>query len=258
MDPAKRVRARIRGHQKPLDHATNQRVASLFTARRMRVIERIVAGDIKRSPLAHVPGFVQELRGQALSRGDMDFFEAPEQYFCGTWADRHPMNVPGPFYGAMTDTCCDGPPLAPSSLLYDAHGQGFVWRQPRNADETLALMTGASSDPFLGYACDGDLHWTPESVRLWWQTIHLQQPEVDRLVAVVQGERPELATSFDDLVFRCLPVGGYDAEERARMRRIVDEYVRYRDTEMQEDLRRYIFILEHGRAADVGDDLPQL
>lgn len=95
-------------------------------------------------------------------------------------------------------------------------------------------------------------------MRLWWHTIHLQQPEVDRLVTVVQGGRPELATSFDDLVFRCLPVGGYDAEERARMRRIVGEYVRYRDTEMQADLCRYILFLEHGRAADDGDELPQL
>lgn len=216
-----------------------------------------MAGDAKHPPSAHVPPSVQELRDQALRRGH-EYFEPPEQYFCGTWADKHPLNVPGPFYGAMTDTCCDGPPLAPASLLYDADGQGFVWRQPRNADETLALMTGASSDPFLGYACDGDLHWTPEAVRTWWHATHLQQPEVDRLIAVVQGARPELATSFDDLVFRCLPVGGYDAEERARMRRIVGAYVRYRKTEMQADLRRYIFFLEHGRAADDGDELPQL
>jgi hypothetical protein len=257
MDSAKRLRARISRRAKPLDPATTQRVASLFAARRMTVIERLVAADAKRPPSPHVPRSVHELRDQPLWRGK-EYFEPPEQYFCGIWADRHPLNVPGPFYGAMTDTCCDGPPLAPASLLYDADGQGFVWRQPRNADETLALMTGASSDPFLGYACDGDQHWTPETVRGWWQTIHLQQPEVDRLVAVVQGERPELATPFDDLVFRCLPVGGNDAEERARMRRIVAEYVRYRDTEMPADLRRYIFFLENGRTADDGDELPQL
>src|SRR5262245_40093965 len=109
------------------------------------------------------------LRNEPLRRtSDRAWIEDPSCYFTGVWHARHPLNAPGPFYGAETDTCCDGPPLAPNALLYDHDGAGFVWRQPRNAEETLALMTGASSDPFSGYGWDGNEHWTPELVRAWW------------------------------------------------------------------------------------------
>ena len=111
---------------------------------------------------------VEPLRCRPVIRMGTEYTESPESYFRGTWDGRHSLNVPGPFYGAETDTCCNGPSYAPRSLLYDDGGAGFVWRQPRDEDETYALMSGASSDPFSGYAADGDQHWTPEGVRDWW------------------------------------------------------------------------------------------
>lgn len=188
----------------------------------------------------------EELRTRRVARNEHLYAEAPESYFCGLWDDIHPLNVPGPFYGAATDTCCDGPPLAPDSLLYDHTGQGFVWRQPRTADETHALMSGASSDPFSGYAWDGDHHWTPRLVRAWWSRRLDQQPAVDLIVKHVAGPRPELPTEYADLLFRCLPVGGYSVEARAQMSSLVARYVSYRVDEMERDLRRYVFFLEVG------------
>ena len=115
------------------------------------------------------------LRGGTVAGAPRIFASRPESFFDGLWEDRHPLNVPGPFYGAATDTCCDGPPLAPASLLYDAHGQGFVWRQPRDVAETQALLNGAESDPFAGYAWDGDSYWTLDTVRAVSYT-HLTLP----------------------------------------------------------------------------------
>jgi hypothetical protein len=57
-----------------------------------------------------------------LRRMGVKYWEPPETYFLGRWEQRHPLNVPGPFYGAETDTCCDGPPLAPASLMVDEEG----------------------------------------------------------------------------------------------------------------------------------------
>lgn len=200
----------------------------------------------------------ERLGHEPLSRAGRSFRERPESYLRGRWEDRHPLNVPGPFYGAATDTCCDGPPLAPASLLYDDHGQGFVWRQPRNDVETHALMCGMSSDPFSGYAWDGDDHWTPDLVRGWWADRESHRDLIDRLVHVVSGPRPVLTTPDQDLLFRCLPLGGYTDEERAHMRSVVGDYLDYRRLWMQDYLRSYLYFLDHGRFPHGDATLPSL
>jgi hypothetical protein len=182
---------------------------------------------------------VRLLARQPLKRGSKNYFEAPETYLLGKWEDKHPLNVPGPFYGAATDTCCDGPWLAPASLLYDSEGMGFVWRQPRDEAETLALMTGASSDPFSAYACDGDDHWTADQVRTWWREREAHQPAVDMIVS-------ELGSP------------GYPADEYALISPIVSRYLGYRQSTMERDLRRYVFFLEVGTYPEAADELPQL
>lgn len=181
----------------------------------------------------------------------------PQSYFTGRWDARHPLNTPGPFYGAETDTCCDGPPLAPNTLLYDDTGAGFVWRQPRNEAETLALMTGASSDPFSGYAWDGNEHWTPDLVRAWWNDRREQEPQIDRIVEAVAEPHPALRSDFVDLHLNGLPAG-YFEEERARMHGFVSNYLEYRLGGMQRDLQRYVFFLERGRYSGADEALPLL
>jgi hypothetical protein len=186
------------------------------------------------SPRAAVRGLAR----QPLKRGGKNYFEAPETYFLGKWEDKHPLNVPGPFYGAATDTCGDGPPLAPASLLCDTEGMGFVWRQPRDEAETLALMTGASSDPFMGYACDGDEHWTADQVRIWWHQREGHQPAIDKLVSEVARPGFPAATDYELTIVR--------------------QYLDYRQSTMEGDLRRYIFFLEVGAYLGTEDELPQL
>lgn len=182
----------------------------------------------------------------------------PTQVFYGRWDDRHPLNTPGRFYGAATDTCCDGPPLAPASLLYDHEGLGFVWRQPRDAHELTALLEGARSDPFSGYGDDGDDHWTPQLVRDWWTDRESRRPLVEALVRDVAGPRPELPDEHSDLLFRCLPIGGYTEDERVAMRSIVADYLDYLNAGMARDLQRYIAFLETGSAPESDARLPQL
>lgn len=182
----------------------------------------------------------------------------PSKPFLGQWEERHPLNVPGRFYGAATDTCCDGPGLAPASLLYDHQGCGFVWRQPRDETELAALLEGARSDPFSGYADDGDDHWTPSLVRAWWADRDSRQPMVDALVRDLTGPRPELPTDYAELLFRCLPIGGYDPDERAEMSRIVAAYIEYVGSGLATDLQRYVAYLETGTTPGPNEPLPPL
>ncbi len=56
------------------------------------------------------------------------------------------------------------------------------WRQPTTDGETLALMTGASSDPFAGFGWDGDERWTPSLLREWWARRQARAPLVGALL----------------------------------------------------------------------------
>jgi hypothetical protein len=160
--------------------------------------------------------------------------EPPETYFLGRWDQLNPLNVPGPFYGAETDTCCDGPPLAPYSLLTDENASGFVWRQPRNDTETRSLMAGCSSDPFSGFGWDGDQHWTPDLVRRWWSE---------------RGNRTQLVTAAVREVSR------YDEYPE----NIATSYLAYLSgDDIVRDLRRYLFFLSEGRYPGEEQDLLEL
>ena len=173
----------------------------------------------------------ERLLGAPLLRMGKVHVEKPETYFKGRWENRHELNTPGPFYGAETDTCCDGPELAPMSLLCDAVGNGFVWRQPTTDEDTIALMTGASSDPFAGFGWDGDEHWTPSLVREWWARREARAPLVGALLAELTEPKLSVAAGA---------------------------YAEYIKSEMSQYLRRYVRFLETGRYPSGDDSLPQL
>ena len=173
----------------------------------------------------------QRLLGAPLVRMGKVHVEKPEAYFKGRWENRHELNTPGPYYGAETDTCCDGPELAPMSLLCDAVGNGFVWRQPTTDEDTIALMTGASSDPFAGFGWDGDEHWTPSLVREWWARREARAPLVGALLAELTEPKLSVAAGA---------------------------YAEYIKSEMSQYLRRYVRFLETGRYPSGDDSLPQL
>jgi hypothetical protein len=173
----------------------------------------------------------ERLRGAPLVRLGKIHIEQPETYFKGQWEDRNELNTPGPFYGAETDTCLDGPEYAPMSFLCDAGGNGFVWRQPTTDEETLALMTGASSDPFAGFGWDGDEHWTPSLVREWWARRQAGAPLVGALLA--EWTKPKLSVA-------------------------AAAYAEYIKTELPRYLRRYLHFLETRHYPSGDDSLPPL
>ena len=135
-----------------------------------------------------------------------------ESFLAGAWHERNWLNVPGPFYGALTDTCCAGLDAAPQNVLTDAFGMEFVWRQPRNPDEVTAVLEAAWQEPFGAYNWDGDEYWTPEAVIGWWDTR-------DRV---------------KEWAARSLDLPG-NREIRGRL----DEYVAYFDGDLERDLELY-------------------
>ncbi|MEC3979412.1 hypothetical protein [Amycolatopsis sp. H20-H5] len=153
-------------------------------------------------------------------------------WFEGVWAERNPRNVPGPFYGASTDTCWTGRLEAPHNVLYDENGREFVYRQPGTAAEVSAVLSAAESEAFCGYAADGDLHWTPDLVRGWW------------------GERAGLREWIDTRI----PL----AEELQDVAGALRDFRQSLDGELEGRLRAYVFWLVERRTPREGEALPEL
>jgi len=135
----------------------------------------------------------------------------PASYLNGQWEARNWLNVPGPFYGAFTDTCGAGPPAAPLNVSCDDDGTEFVWRQPRCPAEVRAVLGAAYQEPFDGYNWDGDDRWTPELVMEWWDG----RARVDEWLSTADFGQSELAS------------------------KTAGEYRRYLAGELRDDLLRY-------------------
>ncbi|MFD8499428.1 hypothetical protein [Amycolatopsis sp. NPDC059657] len=162
----------------------------------------------------------------------------PSEYLRGKWEERNWRNVPGPLYGAMTDSCWCGRLFAPDNVCYnDGFGEEFVYRQPRSRAETYRLLQAAWADPFNGYAMDGDEHWTPESVQDWWgERARLREWTVKTATEWAAGERAD------------------EAEAAQGLR----DFLCYQDTELETDLRGYVFWLSERRVPGDGESLPTL
>jgi hypothetical protein len=102
--------------------------------------------------------------------GWMPFTALVSQFFQPAFGKRKPLNIPGPFYGAETDTCETGTAEAPHNVLLDASGQEFVFTQPRGEDELWDIISAAICECFVGYGLDGDDHWTLALIREWWRS----------------------------------------------------------------------------------------
>lgn len=165
--------------------------------------------------------------------------DLPSSSFAGEWSERNRLNVPGPFYGADTDTCCCGPLEAPDNVLIDESGQEFVWRQPKDPAQLQALLQAARSDPFCGYAWDGDEHWTTELVRDWWAT----RGEVSEWIDRQLGNRELLSSDYNT--------------DRAAVASL-QQFRAYFTAELESDLREYMFWLEKRRARADDEPLPML
>ncbi|WP_266504189.1 hypothetical protein [Streptomyces erythrochromogenes] len=142
----------------------------------------------------------------------------------------------GSFYGAGTDDCWTGRLIAPVHVLYDDEwGAEFVYRQPRDTAQALALLGAVAQDSMAGYACDGDDHWTAEVSATGGGSGAGSGPAaLDRTWSVSQRAEEREAAG-----------GGR-------------EYVAYIDGVLAEDLRHYLLWLSEGRPADPGEPLPNL
>ncbi|MFJ6137058.1 ferredoxin [Kitasatospora sp. NPDC092286] len=155
--------------------------------------------------------------------------------FRGKWEDCLWLNVPGPFYGGETDTCRTGRISAPQHVLYGGeYLTEYVYRQPRTPAEVARLVEAADCDPFLGYGCDGDAHWTPEAVREWWR-------DRGRITQYLSGH---------DWASIDWAEQGVEAAVR--------DYETYMAGGLATDLRIYLYRLEEGRSPALEDPLPLL
>ena len=154
------------------------------------------------------------------------------------WDARNPLNVPGPIYGADTDTCLTGPLHAASIVACDLEGQEFVWRQPRTEAEVALVKEAAWEEVFGGYACDGDEHWTPDLVRQWWA-------RRDEVRGAVRAAAAEYRSATGHHV--------YDLE-----RQCLADYLSYFDDGLEQYLRHYLLWLTERRIAEPGERLPAL
>jgi hypothetical protein len=163
-----------------------------------------------------------------------------ESVFGGKWEERNWRNVPGPLYGAMTDNCWMGRLHAPRHILYGddiEYEQEFLYRQPRTIHELRDVIDGMRHDPWAGWACDGDTHWTPDLVLEWWR----DRPRLRQWITAkhhVWGESTR-------------------ADEREAAVGLMD-YLAYLDHELPDHLRSYIYFLDHGCSPTPGDRLPTL
>lgn len=155
------------------------------------------------------------------------------------WAEKHWLNVPGPFYTGETDNCWTGRMSAPHHVLYGGkYYNEFVYRQPRTPAEVQCLLSAAEDDPFDGYDGDGDSRWTPEAVRAWWS----ERGRVEKHIAELLAEWSAEGAGREDV----------DAAEGAR------DFLAYLAGDLETDLRAYIFRLEQGRYPEPGELLPEL
>lgn len=147
------------------------------------------------------------------------------QFFQPAFANRNPLNIPGPFYGAETDTCETGTAEAPHNVLLDDSGQEFVFKQPTNENELRDILSAAICECFVGYGADGDDHWTLALIREWWRS------------------RLDLLTHSSQV--RGLP------DSKRRWERILSG-------EGEAYLRCYGFFVENGRLPTETDALPEI
>jgi hypothetical protein len=163
-----------------------------------------------------------------------------EDVFCGKWEERNWRNVPGPFYGAMTDNCWVGRQSAPRHILYGddiEYEQEFLYRQPHTVTELRDVLAGMRDDPWAGWACDGDSYWTPDLVRVWWH-------DRGRLREWILRKQQEWGSEG-------LPT---DEDVGAGL----TDYLSYLDAGLADDLRCYLHFLETGRGPTISDRLPPL
>lgn len=151
-----------------------------------------------------------------------------------SWAERRPLNTPGPLYSGDADNSGPGPAEAPNDVFVDEEGFPFVFRQPTITFELRQVLVAAHNDPFRGYGADGDRHWNYSLVREWWQSRH----DIDAKITDWRARHLQAArTSVWYLAG-------------------LDRWHDYLRNGLAQYLRIYTFFLEEGRVPEPGESLP--
>lgn len=95
-------------------------------------------------------------------------------------------------------------------------------------------------------------------VRAWWRDTDVESVTVHRIVSKLTGPRPQIRSEYEDLLFQCLPIGGYSDEARQLIAGIVQEFLEYWRTDLHHDLRRYLYFLDSGVYPLADQTLPEL
>jgi hypothetical protein len=92
-------------------------------------------------------------------------------------------------------------------------------------------------DPFGGWGCHGDAHWTPDLVRQWWR------------------ERGHLRVWITTKYRRWSVSDRADEREAATG---LTDYLTYLADDLADHLRAYIYFLDTGVSPTTNDRLPRL
>lgn len=145
------------------------------------------------------------------------------------WKDKHPFNIPGPFYTGMSDTFRTGFREAPDNILHDKYSQEFLYRQPDSYVAFVCVLDAAEAEASDSYSCNGNSYWTWEKCKEWWSKHYSQ---------IKQLHTPEVVS-----------LNGIDN---------INRYIDYLTTTAETDLRRYCYFLENGIYPEAGALLPDL
>ncbi|MFC8720888.1 ferredoxin [Kitasatospora sp. NPDC057198] len=176
------------------------------------------------------------------------------EVFAGVWAERNWRNVPGPFYGAATDSMATGRLDAPHHIAYDddfggGFGTEFVYRQPMDEAETEAVVSAACLELYSGYGWDGDEHWTPATVREWWRDRSRVRGWALAIAADWGAATHPGWGSNGSVKFQ----GHYHDAARGHL-----DFAAYIDDGLERYLRNYAFWLDQRRPPRRGEALPML
>jgi len=88
------------------------------------------------------------------------------------WELRAAYTIPGVVWTVESDTCMTGRPNAPRNIAYDNLGREFLYRQPTEEGELVAIMSADSEEVFACYRFDGLERWTVPALDTWRSVTH--------------------------------------------------------------------------------------
>ncbi len=146
--------------------------------------------------------------------------------------------MPGPFYTGQADFAFMGPSAAPGLVALDDERVDVIFRQPRSREDVAAAMEAVRSDPFSGYAIDGNAHWDLHAVREWW------------------GRRGELRQHITE---HLLSNSWYPwPSQRPQMHAIARDWLQHLERDAEAYLRQYAYFLQWKVWPSTTQALPEL